>query len=190
MRKHTCNNECHTCLNCGKRTFTKSHPSRKKKFCDNYCQAEFARKNDLLPKKPNFITEDLMRSMYLKEKRSVLSISREIGKSIRQVSRYLSEFGIPTRPFSTEGLLNENHWNWKGGKTKQGTIFRNRVPYKRWRASIFKRDNYTCQECGKRGGNLHAHHLKPFAEYPELRLVLENGVTLCIPCHRKTFLYR
>jgi len=31
--------------------------------------------------------------------------------------------------------------------------------------------------------------IKPFAYFPELRLVIANGRTLCIPCHKKTDTY-
>jgi 5-methylcytosine-specific restriction endonuclease McrA len=55
-----------------------------------------------------------------------------------------------------------------------------------WRKSVFERDNHTCQECGKRGGYLEAHHVKPFAFFPELRYELSNGQTMCRPCHNKT----
>jgi len=30
-----------------------------------------------------------------------------------------------------------------------------------WRKSVFERDDYTCCECGKQGGTLNAHHIKP-----------------------------
>lgn len=51
----------------------------------------------------------------------------------------------------------------------------------------FKRDNYTCQVCNKRGnGNLNAHHLNNWNNYPEQRFDLENLITLCENCH-KTF---
>jgi 5-methylcytosine-specific restriction endonuclease McrA len=55
-----------------------------------------------------------------------------------------------------------------------------------WRKSVFKRDDYTCSECKVRGTYLEAHHIKPFAYFPELRFDLSNGITLCRVCHDKT----
>lgn len=65
-------------------------------------------------------------------------------------------------------------------------LARNSPELKGWRKLIFTRDNYTCQECGIRGGYLEADHIKPFAFFPDLRYVLSNGRTLCRPCHNKT----
>ena len=66
--------------------------------------------------------------------------------------------------------------------------------YKYWRKCIYERDDYTCQECGDKNGNghtvkLNAHHIKPFAMFPELIYALDNGITLCEKCHRKTDSY-
>lgn len=63
--------------------------------------------------------------------------------------------------------------------------------YKEWRKSVFKRDNYTCQECGIRPskGNrtiLHAHHIISFSACKETRFKVSNGQTLCKTCHEKT----
>lgn len=53
-----------------------------------------------------------------------------------------------------------------------------------WRQFIFSRDDFTCQVCGKRGGDLEAHHLMSYADNSDLRSDLENGVTMCKTCHR------
>lgn len=56
--------------------------------------------------------------------------------------------------------------------------------YKDWRNAVFRRDNYTCQRCGARSVQINAHHIKPFAQFPDLRTELSNGVTLCVACHK------
>lgn len=79
-----------------------------------------------------------------------------------------------------------DHYRWKGGITPINIKIRRSLEYKLWRESVFKRDNFTCVWCGERGGKLQADHIKPFADYPELRFALDNGRTLCLECHKKT----
>lgn len=56
-----------------------------------------------------------------------------------------------------------------------------------WREAILTRDLRTCQSCSAQPEEkkLHAHHIKPWEFYPELRYELSNGLTLCNKCHRK-----
>ncbi len=79
----------------------------------------------------------------------------------------------------------EKHWAWKGGGTERKRAM-GQVEYVLWRTAVFMRDDYTCQTCAIKGGNLEADHIKPWALYPELRYAIDNGRTLCRPCHLKT----
>lgn len=84
----------------------------------------------------------------------------------------------------TKKLGPENN-KWKGGITPIHEKIRKDLVYKKWRECVFERDDYTCQKCGKRGGDIHAHHELSFSDYPELRVEILNGMTLCVSCHRK-----
>ena len=81
----------------------------------------------------------------------------------------------------------ENNGMWKGGKAKERNCSSQTRAYKRWRKAVFERDDYTCVFCSTRGGNLNADHILPYAFFPHLRLSLNNGRTLCIDCHQKTY---
>ena len=55
--------------------------------------------------------------------------------------------------------------------------------YREWRNKIFKKNNYICLKCKKRGGELNAHHIKNYKKNKELRLIKSNGITFCKNCH-------
>lgn len=80
------------------------------------------------------------------------------------------------------GKLNSN---WRGGRVKERAKIRASREFKEWRRAVFERDNYTCQKCFQVGYELHAHHIKQFAFFPELRFEISNGLTLCKSCHLK-----
>ena len=54
-----------------------------------------------------------------------------------------------------------------------------------WTVSVYKKDHYTCQCCGKHQHKLIAHHLDGYNWCKEKRFDIGNGVTLCPSCHRK-----
>lgn len=82
-------------------------------------------------------------------------------------------------------MRGEDHYNWQGGITSEHAMTRNSPEYAQWRESVFKRDKWTCQKYGTLGSNciLRAHHIMSFHDNPELRLVIENGITLSDRAH-------
>lgn len=87
------------------------------------------------------------------------------------------------RRFCSVKCHNKNKDN---GKTTQAFRVRTSRQYAAWRVAVFERDGYRCQLCGVVGGKLNADHIKRFSDYPELRLSVDNGRTLCVPCHLAT----
>lgn len=72
---------------------------------------------------------------------------------------------------------------WKGGVDQKAYKHYRNLDYKLWRESVYLRDDYTCQDCGKKGVFLHPHHIKSYTHYPSLRYVVKNGVSMCKECH-------
>ena len=59
---------------------------------------------------------------------------------------------------------------------------------RKFRESVFKRDGYKCVTCGFRPedvNKLDAHHITDRNEMPNGGYVIENGISLCEPCHTK-----
>ena len=77
----------------------------------------------------------------------------------------------------------ENSPYWKGDAVNENRRARDCFEYDNWRKLVFEKNDYVCQCCGIRGGRLNAHHIKDFANYKELRYVVDNGITLCSSCH-------
>lgn len=85
-----------------------------------------------------------------------------------------------------KGMTGENHPSWKGGITPENKAIRASAEYGEWHKAVFARDNWTCQDCGMKSKDIHAHHIFTFADFPEHRFSVWNGVTLCAKCHRRT----
>ena len=93
----------------------------------------------------------------------------------------------------------QNH-SWKGGNPPIFDKIRRLFKYRQWRSDIFSRDFWTCQKCNKKNNiRIETHHIKSFRtilyEYKinnieqalncEELWDINNGLTLCINCHRK-----
>lgn len=98
------------------------------------------------------------------------------------------------------GAGDKSHF-WRGGITPLVIQIRRCFEYRQWRSDVFTRDKFTCIWCGdKRGGNLNADHIKPFALIIKENNIknlfqaekcaelwnINNGRTLCENCHKLT----
>ena len=84
-------------------------------------------------------------------------------------------------------LIKEKNPRWIGD-AKYKRDERATLEYNEWRKQVFNRDNYTCKCCGMKRisadqPSLNAHHIYNFADNPNLRTDINNGITLCEICH-------
>ena len=124
----------------------------------------------------------------------------KIGKAVRRTYREHPEIkkGKPTWSslhkkemsliMKIKNRFGKRNPNWQGGKSRKKHCG---IVYEFWTKKVFEYDNYTCWICEARNHkglgatvSLEAHHLKSWAEYPKLRYVVGNGLTLCLECHR------
>lgn len=79
-------------------------------------------------------------------------------------------------------MRGNKHWRWMEDRSSVDLNKRrwNTKECIRWREEVFTRDNYCCrisnQDCD---GEVQAHHILRWSEYPELRFNINNGITLC-----------
>jgi len=120
--------------------------------------------------------------------------SEEARKNMGRPAGFISEkLGIPRSikerlaisiavRSSPKTLRGQQCHSFKDGRLKERRGDRFSDEYKRWRFDVFVRDHFKCQIC-RSGCDLVAHHIKPFCDFPELRFVVSNGLTLCYFCH-------
>ena len=149
------------------------YPSKKQIFCSKSCSV----------KARGFGKTNHQRYVMTKEE---LAMGVRLSAELRRGTTYSDA----TRRAMSRAKIGEKCYLWKGGVTAinhtERKLIMNNVEYKIWRDSVFRRDDFTCRVCGKRGVYLEAHHVMSFSRYPELRLDIENGETWCRECHNKT----
>jgi 5-methylcytosine-specific restriction endonuclease McrA len=107
---------------------------------------------------------------------------KDITRFVRQSGKYRSD---PYRKdckdcknFRRREKIKTEPKSWNRGAGKS----RRTVSAFKWKNAVLERDNFTCQQCGKTE-SLHCHHIIPWKEREDLRFDVNNGKTLCQPCH-------
>lgn len=82
----------------------------------------------------------------------------------------------------------EKHYRWIKDRTKLvGSDGRISFEYKEWRKSVWVRDSFICKLLNSNcKGRIEAHHIFSWREYPKLRYIINNGITLCHAHHPKS----
>ena len=155
---------CHGCL----KVFDSKSRNKKQKYCSKKCRGEHL-------------------EIGVRFKKGEASWNKGTNISGMSGKTHCSKTKEKMRLSSSGELAS----NWKGGVSSVNKRIRSSAKYASWRTSVFIRDDYTCTHCGRssKAGDrvvLNADHIKPFAFYPDLRFDVDNGRTLCEPCHRKT----
>lgn len=176
------------CKTCGKEFSVRNYRKKTAKFCNRKC---------VMPKDAgwNRGTKGIMKPNMTSFKKGIVpwnkgtkGIVKAWNKGIKGVLKANSgsfkkgERRSPATEFK-KGSCGELSLSWQGGKT-QGQKKRMLQKYKDWRIAVYKRDDFTCVVCGGVGRNLNAHHIKEWANFPGLRLDIDNGVTMCEDCHK------
>lgn len=147
-------------------------------------------------------SKEKMRSAALKTRASLSkSVIRKTLKNLDQTGRKHSE---ETKRKMSESHRGEKSPHWKGGLTKLYALIRRCFKYRQWRSDVFSRDNFICVLCGySKGGILEADHIIRLADLVQIHNIktledalvceplwdINNGRTLCHPCHRTTETY-
>lgn len=181
MKKKTIKQPNTKCLTCNKEFYIKPFALTRNRgrYCSKIC------KNISQMNRIEKICPVCDKSFSIKESLEINNRFIRCSKKCRDIfrkanARVIIKKGTPS---------GDKHWNWKGGTTLLADKIRNSTEYKKFRKSVFERDNYTCQSCKNRGSYLQMDHIKPFSIFPELIYETTNCKTLCIDCHRKTDTY-
>ena len=117
-----------------------------------------------------------------KEKIRQSNLNQKRSSESRHKMR-LAHLGIP---HSSKGKPRPN-WRganssmWKDGASPERNKFRGSFEYIQWSRSILEKSHFRCVRCGEYSNGV--HHLRNYADYPELRLDPENGASICKECH-------
>ena len=154
---------------------------------------------------------DSLYELYITRRLSKKDIAEQYNCDPCVIDRLLKSFGIPVRNNSEAKIglyIGDKHPNWKGGLATLSARLR-QYTMDHLSPIAARRDNYTCQLCGKTHTILHVHHIKHFseilarilAEHPDLDPIknvnelfeigikdkelndIDNLITYCKDCH-------
>jgi transposase len=161
------------------------------------------------------ITKEILEQEYTHNGKTQQEIANMLGCGTTVIYNAMKTYGIEPRPrpLHLKGrkqtlehrtknaqahigvTAGDKNPKWKGGVSTDHTAIRRRSEHLNWRSWILRIKGDFCEQCGKdlnarcsccdHKPDKHVHHIKDFANHPELRSDPNNGLVLCESCHRK-----
>ncbi len=194
------------CEVCGKRIILKNYTVgikqwENRKYCSRRCMKKDFKKMEVFKRPHTEETKEKMKRnhpKYWKGKKRPNLINTGSAKAMFKKGEN-GRLGIKWTD-EKRTKLSKAHLKGKESVSTVNEIIRASEKYNNWRKRVYARDNYTCQICGKRDGNICAHHKKPVIDiirnnnlHTQEDVIsceelwdISNGETLCPKCHRKT----
>lgn len=185
------------CIFCGKIFGGGSGLARSQKFCSRKCYWDSNYHKNFMIKHPNSgqAKKGQRRVEYLKK---ICPVCKNIFETIpsnhkkccskecyyKRISSFLKGKPKSVEHNKNVSLALKKHFDKVGRKIHKRSYHSFDKKYIDWRKSVFEKDNYTCQVCGKIGGIIFPHHIRLWSIYPELRYNINNGITVCKTCHK------
>lgn len=180
----------------------------KREYCSVSCAAKtrVGSKNPFYGKKHNITTKQKISEHTKEQFKMGMPIETKIKISKKNKGRIphnhiFTKEQIDKRNKIVKLSISKNkHWNWKGGISPIMMRIRKSEHYNKWRQRVYERDGFQCIDCNHdKSGDLNAHHKTHFNNIIENNNIkslegayncedlwdINNGETLCIPCHKE-----
>ncbi len=166
------------CLHCGKLFHVVPARQKTAKFCSRVCKSKWQSENVRGENHPNWQQDRPPIKYCTICSREIIQGKTEAISSFRK-RKFCSKKCADIGGFRYEGEL---HPNFKIDSRRKSA----RGKHGAWATAVISRDKSTCQKCGAKNIELHAHHIESFSENIEKRWDVNNGITLCFKCHWDT----
>ena len=176
------------CKNCNK-NFRQNKTHKANKFCSRTCAKKYDWKNGIYTKeiiKRAIKNSAITRTGRIRKKR-IIKTCPTCNKEFSHVPNYAKQVVFCSYKcagiFRGETYIGDKSNLWRGGKSFEpyDKSFNNK-----FKREIRERDNQICMLCGihreKLKTALHVHHIN----YNKLLSILQNCISLCSSCHKKT----
>lgn len=189
LHTYECPNQIEvTCQQCHRTFQAHGYRQDEVKFCTRGCYTTFRRKDIRMVECACGCGAELLnRNASRRKLRFIYGHNARTRKHTPETRAKISAYvkAHPVRYWLGKNVphfTGANHPLWKGGITPENLKIRAGRDIRQWRKAVLERDNYTCLLCRSQI-DLEVHHIKRFADYPQLRFEVTNGATLCSSCH-------